>query len=132
MNLNLPPWAMMVSLVVGMIGSAGFGGVLKTWLDHQRGKRKQSDEVAMAMAARLEERVKHLEASRDDERARCEAELRVQGQRINNQRLMIFSLLHLFEVPAARRKPMLDAIRTELAGMEAAEGMLIAAPIAAE
>lgn len=136
MTLNLPPWATVISLVVGVVGTAGLGGMLKTWLDHLRGTRKQSDEVAMALVARLEERVKHLESTRDDERARCEAELRVQGHRINNQRLMIFSLLHLFEVPAARRKPMLDAIRAELAAMETAEahekGLLITAPLAAE
>lgn len=122
-----------VAIVAGILGSAGLGGVLKTWLDHQRGKRKQTDDVAMGLVEKLEKRIEKLEADLDLERARCDAELRVLRHRMNNQRTMIYSLLHLFDVPAGKRKDMLAGIRTELAALEQAEatekGAVVAATI---
>lgn len=90
----------------------------------------------------LEERVHRAEGDLADERRRCddklakyEAEVRVERHRSNNQRMMIHSLLHLFDIPAARRKEALANIRGELAAMEHAEatekGILVAAPITA-
>lgn len=55
------------------------------------------------------------------ERQRCEAELRVVRHRTRNQRQIIYSLLHLFDIPAARRKEMLASIRADLAALEQAE-----------
>ncbi len=55
------------------------------------------------------------------ERMRCEAELRVVRHRTKNQRQIIYSLLHLFDLPASRRKELLAKIRAELASIEEAE-----------
>jgi hypothetical protein len=55
------------------------------------------------------------------ERLRCEAELRIVRHRTKNQRQIIYSLLHLFDIPASRRKEMLANIRTDLAALEEAE-----------
>jgi hypothetical protein len=55
------------------------------------------------------------------ERIRCEAELRIVRHRTKNQRQIIYSLLHLFDLPAARRKEMLASIRADLAAIEEAE-----------
>lgn len=66
----------------------------------------------------LEER---LRAELLRERQRCEAELRVVRHRTRNQRQIIYSLLHLFDVPATRRKEMLSSIRSDLAAIEQAE-----------
>lgn len=137
-----------------LLGTAGLGGLLKTLLDHQRGKRKQTDDVAMELVKLLEERVGRLEQEASAERARCderlerqaveynhklaqnEAEMGVLRHRVNNQRMMIYSLLHLFEVPATRRKEQLDGIRKNLAAMEQAEAVekaiVASAPIKAE
>lgn len=55
------------------------------------------------------------------ERDRCDAELRMLRHRDRNRRQMIYNLLHLFDLPAARRRPILDSIRAELAAIEQAE-----------
>lgn len=136
----IPTWLTIAGMVIGAIGTAGIGGMLKTWLDHRRGTRKQSDDVAMELVGKLETRVESLEGKLGEadeamkqERARCDAELGVHRHRINNQRTLIYSLLHLFDVPATRRKAMLANVRAELAAMEQAEaaekGIIAAAPL---
>jgi hypothetical protein len=122
-----------LGVLAALLGTAGLGGVLKTWLDHQRGKRKQSDDVAMALVEKLEARVEKLEGSLEREQERCEAMLGIHRHRINNQRTIIYSLLHLFDMPAARRKAALVIVRADLASMEQAEavekGIVAAAPL---
>ncbi|WP_066795015.1 hypothetical protein [Sphingomonas soli] len=122
-----------VSGIMALVGTAGIGGMLKTWLDHSRGKRKQTDDVALALVNRLESRVEKLEGDLEKERARCDAELGVHRHVNKNQRTMIYALLHLFDMPAARRKVALVSIRTELAAMEMAEAqekaIIAAAPL---
>lgn len=125
-----------IAIILGVIGSAGLGGIIKTWLDHQRGKRKQSDDVAMALVTKLESRVDKLEGDLEREQQRCEVMLGVHRHRINNQRTLIYSLLHLFDMPAARRKEALVTVRAELASMEQAEalekGIVASAPLKTE
>lgn len=118
---SLPAWLTALTLVLGAVGTAGFGGIIKASLDHKRGVRKQSDDVAMALVNKLDARVDVLEKNLAAERANCEAQLGAHRHRINNLRTTIYSLLHLFDVPSARRKQMLDAIRTDIATMEATE-----------
>ncbi len=77
----------------------------------------------MGLVSRLEGRVEKLEAALEKERDRCDAELKVLRHRINNQRTLIYSLLHLFDVPVAKRKAALDGIRSELATLEQAEAL---------
>jgi hypothetical protein len=55
------------------------------------------------------------------ERDRCDAELRLVKHRERRSRQMIYSLLHLFDLPATRRKETLASIRNELAAIETAE-----------
>jgi hypothetical protein len=72
--------------------------------------RKQLDE--------LEEKLRgELRVERD----RCDAELRLVKHRERRSRQMIYSLLHLFDLPATRRKETLINIRNELAVIEQAE-----------
>lgn len=84
----------LIALVIRMIGP---------W-------RKQLDELEEKMRAEL--RV---------ERDRCDAELRLVKHRERRSRQMIYSLLHLFDLPAARRRETLINIRSELAVIEQAE-----------
>lgn len=114
-------WLAILGVLATLVGTAGLGGMLKTWLDHKRWKRKDTDEVALELVKRLEGRVTKLEGDLERERAACAADLAVHRHRINNQRQMIYSLLHLFEMPATRRRDALTAIRSEIAGMENAE-----------
>lgn len=117
----MPTWLTISTLIIGAIGTAGIGGMLKTWLDHLRGKRKQTDEVALSLVQTLESRVGKLEGDLEKERARCDAELGVHRHRLVNQRTIIYSLLHLFDMPATRRKDALTNLRKEIAAMEQAE-----------
>lgn len=124
---------LVVSAVVALIGTAGIGGMLKTWLDHLRGKRKATDDVALALVAKLETRVGKLEGDLDGERDRCEALLGIHRHKIRNQRTIIYALLHLFDMPAAKRKEALIRVRADLAAMEQAEAhesaVIAAAPL---
>ena len=86
----------LIALIVRMIGP---------W-------RKQLDD--------LEER---LRKELREERDRCDAELRLLRHRDKNRRQIIYQLLHLFDLPAARRKQMLASIRAELGAIEQAEAL---------
>jgi hypothetical protein len=104
MSWHPPDWLMnggivvaglsLIALVIRMIGP---------W-------RRQLDELEERM--RLELR---------SERDRCDAELRLLRHRSTRSRQMIYDLLHLFDIPAARRKAMLSSIREEIASVEKAE-----------
>lgn len=110
-----------VAVAAGLIGSAGLGGMLKTWLDHQRGKRAQSDSVALALVEKLEKRIDGLEAAQAEERTRCDDELRILRHRIGGWKQLFYSLLHLFDMPARQRKDTLETVRKQMATMEQAE-----------
>ena len=107
--------------------------MLKTWLDHKRGVRKDTDEVALGLVGKLETRVGKLEGDLERERAACAADLSAHRHRINNQRTMIYALLHLFDMPIARRKEAIVRIRTDIAAMELAEAtekaIIVSAPL---
>lgn len=113
-------WTIAVAFAA-LLGSAGLGGVLKTWLDHKRGKRKQTDDVALALVEKLEKRIDSLEESQESERQRCDAELRILRHRIGGWKQLFYSLLHLFDLPAAQRRNTLEAVRQEMAALEQAE-----------
>jgi hypothetical protein len=134
MTANLPVWANIIIAVVGVIGTAGIGGMLKTLLDHKRGVRAQSDGVALDLVKQLSERVKTLEAAREQDHAKCEAELQVHRHRINNQRTMIYSLLHLFGLPPDQQTEAVKRVREDLARLEQAEAtekaIIASAPLA--
>lgn len=112
---------LIVGAVGALIGSAGVGGMLKAWLDHKRGQRAQTDEVALALVRTLTERVDKLEAGQVIERQRCDDELRVLRHRINGWKQLFYSLLHLFDMPAKQRSTALDAVRQEMATLEHTE-----------
>jgi hypothetical protein len=134
MTAYLPTWANIIIAVVGVIGTAGIGGMLKTLLDHKRGVRAQSDGVALDLVKQLSERVKTLEAAREQDHAKCEAELQVHRHRINNQRTMIYSLLHLFGLPPDQQTEAVKRVREDLARLEQAEAtekaIIASAPLA--
>lgn len=104
-----------------LIGSAGIGGLFKAWLDHKRGKRAQSDNVALALVGKLEKRIDALEAAQALERERCDDELRILRHRIGGWKQLFYSLLHLFDMPARQRKDTLAAVRLQMDTLEQAE-----------
>jgi hypothetical protein len=121
MTAILPTWVNIIIAVVGVIGTAGIGGMLKTLLDHKRGVRAQSDGVALALVEKLEARIGKLEDDLDTERKRCEAELGVHRHRLNNQKQIIYALLFVFEMPPERQPEAVKRVREDLARLEQAE-----------
>jgi hypothetical protein len=134
MTAYLPTWANIIIAVVGVIGTAGIGGMLKTLLDHKRGVRAQSDGVALALVEKLEARIGKLEDDLDTERKRCEAELGVHRHRLNNQKQIIYALLFVFEMPPERQPEAVKRVREDLARLEQAEAtekaIIASAPLA--
>lgn len=84
--------------------------------------RKQISEMEERL--RTELLVRHKE---------CENELRLVRHRVKGSRQLIYSLLHLFDMPPESRTRALDNIRAELAAMELAEatetGIVMAGPV---
>jgi hypothetical protein len=115
-------WPMILS-VFTVIGGMGIGGMLKAWLDHKRGVRKQTDEVALTMLAQVNARVEVLETAREQDHAQCEKQLAVHRHRINNLASMLDSLLMLWDMPAAKTKEAVQRIRERRAQMERAEAI---------
>ena len=114
-------WLTVLATLGALVGTAGLGGILKTWLDHKRGKRAQTDSVALALVEKLEGRIDKLESSLAGERQRCDDELRILRHRIGGWKQLFYSLLHLFDMPAGQRRKTLEAVRKEMAALEQAE-----------
>lgn len=114
-------WASILVAALGLLGAGGIGALMKTWLEYKRGKRKDTDNVALALVEKLEQRVVKLEGDLEDERTRCEAMLSAGRHSRNNQRQIIYSLLHLFDLPATKRRDALAAVRKQISDMEATE-----------
>lgn len=133
------PTALLV--ILGLIGSGGLGYVLKTWLDYLRAKRKGTDDMSLSVVAAFQARLEKVEGELEKERERakqdrkiCDAEMRVLRHRVNNGASMIDALLLLHEMPAAKAKAQVAAIREQwgdLRKISAAEGAIVmTAPIA--
>ena len=117
-----PFWPMILTVFTA-IGGMGVGGMLKAWLDHKRGVRKQTDEVALTMLAKVSARVELLETAREADHTKCEAQLAVHRHRINTLATMLDSLLMLWDMPAAKTGAAVQRIRERRAEMEQAEAI---------
>lgn len=115
--------ATVIAIIAGLLGSAGLGGVFAKYLDHKAGERKQTDEVALAMAQRLGERVDKLEKQQVIERERCDVELRNLRHRISGWKQLFYSLMHLLDLPEGRRREALGTIRDQMATLEQTEAL---------
>jgi hypothetical protein len=137
----MPIWAQIVGVITALVGTAGLGGLVGRWLTYKQDSYKSHEEVAMAREARLEARIQKLEEDRESdkiqfkldleqERARCDAEMRLLRHRIRNQRQIINSFMWLQEMPEERRAEVIASIRQQLVDIdlqEAAEaGVVIA------
>lgn len=146
---GVPWWVAIITACAALVGSAGIGGILKTWFDHKRGARAQTDSVALSLVETLTNRVKVLEDKAESDQQSCEERLKEQkaesdrklaiqdGQlmvmrhRIRNGRQIIYSMLNIMELPTARRISALERIRGQLTSMEQAEATEVAVMAAA-
>lgn len=90
-------WPMILTVFTA-IGGMGVGGMLKTWLDHKRGTRKDTDDVAMNLVQQLSARLKKVEDSAAQADALCEARMSVLRHRMNNLSTSFDGLLMLIEM----------------------------------
>ena len=130
-----------VSVVIALIGTAGIGGMFKTWLDHTRGVRATEDASALSLieAQRLalehaNERIDRLEraSTRKDELHELRmAQLR---HRLNNMRMVFEVAIRLMKTSSSDRMPeiveMIEQMRAKHEAEEAAENATIAAALA--
>lgn len=71
---QLPAWLPMVTAAVG---GGGIGAGMRPLLEYWKGQRKQTDEVAMGLVAKLQARIEGLEKAQAHERDLCDAKLEV-------------------------------------------------------
>lgn len=116
-------WFYIVSIMGGFVGSAGLGGMLKTWLDHKRGVRKATDEVALSLVTQLTNRIEILEAESARERVLCDAKLGIQRHRINNLSGNFDALLLLIEMAPEKAADMVAKIKERRSQQEQAEAV---------
>lgn len=112
-------------------GGLGAGGLLKTWLDHKRAARRQTDEVAMHLVRQLNARVETVETMAAQERAICDANLSVLRHRVNNLSGAFDSLLLMAEMAPDRVPEFAARIKQRRAAQEQAEAAEKAAVAAA-
>lgn len=141
---GVPWWVAVITACAALVGSAGIGGILKTWFDHKRGARAQTDSVALSLVETLSLRVTQLEEKAESDQASCEERLRdqkaesdrklamqdnqlmIMRHRIRNGRQIIYSMISIMELPTTKRLASLDRIRKELGSMEQAEATEVA------
>jgi hypothetical protein len=116
-------WVALLGILGTLFGGAGLGGILKTWLDHKRGVRKDTDEVALSLVNQLKQRVETLETASERERVLCDARLAVQRHRINNLSSNFDALLLLIEMAPEKAAEMVAKIKERRAAQEQAEAV---------
>jgi hypothetical protein len=118
-------------LIVSLLGTLGVGGLLKTWLDYLRGKRKQTDDMADRVVTLTMGRLKAVERHA----IICEANLSYTRHKANNLASTIDSMLMLFEVAPERQKEILLKLKDKRERDEKVEAVerasILAAAIAA-
>lgn len=105
------------------IGGLGAGSILKTLLDHRRGMRRATDEVAMGLVAQLRERIVSLEAGAAQERALCEARLALLRHRVNNLAGAFDSIVLLIKAAPERAAELIKLVEDMRARQETAEAV---------
>ncbi|WP_420137719.1 hypothetical protein [Sphingomonas sp.] len=92
-------WA---ALFGAAIGGGGIGAGLRPVLDYWKGRRQQTDEVAMGLVEKLQARIERLEESSLAERALCDAKLSSLRHELKNVQGNFAALLLAIEVAPER------------------------------
>lgn len=114
-------WTSIIAVLGTLITGGGLGVGFKAWLQHRRGMRKDSDDVAMSLVATLKARVEALEAESKRERELCDARIAVLRHRLNNLSSDFDALLLLIEMSPERAREFVARIKEQRARHEQAE-----------
>jgi len=90
-----PAWA---SLCGAALGGGGIGAGVRPILDYWKGRRRQTDEVAMGLVEKLQARIERLEEAQEAERQLCDAKLTVLRHELKNVQGNFDALLLAIEV----------------------------------
>ena len=92
---TFPAWG---SLCGAALGGGGIGAGLRPVLDYWKGRRRQTDEVAMGLVEKLQARIERLEEAQDAERQLCDAKLSVLRRELRNVQGNFDALLLAIEI----------------------------------
>jgi len=95
LNEILPVWA---PLCGAALGGGGIGAGVRPILDYLKGRRRQTDEVAMGLVEKLQSRIERLEEAQAAERQLCDAKLSLLRHELRNVQGNFDALLLAIEV----------------------------------
>ena len=90
-----PAWA---PLCGAALGGGGIGAGMRSILDYWKGRRSQTDKVAMGLVEKLQARIDRLEEAQAAERQLCDAKLSVLRHELRNVQGNFDALLLAIEV----------------------------------
>lgn len=98
-----------LSVMAVLLGGMGLGGLLKVILDHKRGVRKQTDDMATTMVATMTARLTTVERHA----ILCEANLAHMRHKVNNLSGSFDGFLLLVEMAPERAAEFVDRIKAK-------------------
>ena len=110
---NAPAWA---ALCGAAMGGGGIGAGLRPILDYMRGRRRQTDEVAMGLVEKLQARIERLEESSAAERQLCDAKLSVVRHELKNVQSNFDALLLAIEIAPEKAAEVVAKIKARRSG----------------
>ncbi len=109
---DAPFWG---TLCGAALGGGGIGAGLRPVLDHLRGQRRQTDEVAMGLVEKLQARIERLEESSAAERQLCDAKLSALRHELRNVQGNFDALLLAIEVAPERAAEVIAKVKARRA-----------------
>jgi len=108
-----------VPMVAAAAGGGGATTLVRPLLDHFRNKRRQTDEVAMELVAKLQTRIERLEEAQEHERELCDAKLASLRHELRNVEGNFDALLLAIEVAPEKAAEVVAKIKARRTVSEA-------------
>jgi hypothetical protein len=108
----MPAWA---PLFGAALGGGGLGAGMRPILDYWKGRRAQTDEVAMSLVEKLQTRIERLEEAQLAERQLCDAKLSVLRHELKNVQGNFDALLLAIEVAPEKAAEVVAKIKSRRA-----------------
>jgi len=113
---TIPSWA---PLCGAALGGSGIGAGLRPVLDYWKGRRAQTDDVAMGLVEKLQTRIERLEEAQAAERQLCDAKLSVLRHELKNVQGNFDALLLAIEVAPEKAAEVAAKVKGRAARLEA-------------
>lgn len=113
-----PAWA---PLCGAAIGGGGIGAGLRPVLEYWKGRRRQTDEVAMGLVEKLQARIERLEENSAAERQLCDARLSVLRHELRNVQSNFDALLLAIEIAPEKAAEVVAKVKARRNGARATD-----------